>query len=124
MLVETCHNGATANGVSNEGLLENAPSGRWFRDKLKSISYDDAMLVTVYVQRKQFAKFVLGIGHFGVGDVNSYDCHGFSKSINSVTRTSGMVEYVLEYVPEFSPVTVPVNLIRSFFNSLSPLCSK
>jgi len=45
MLVEMCHNGATANGVSNEGLLENAPSGRWFRDKLKSISYDDAMLL-------------------------------------------------------------------------------
>jgi len=28
--------------------------------------------VTVYVQREQFAKFVLGIGHSGVGDLNSY----------------------------------------------------
>jgi len=29
--------------------------------------------VTVYVQRKQFVKFVPKIGHSGVGDVNGYE---------------------------------------------------
>jgi len=54
-------------------------------------------VVTVYVQREQFAKFVPRVGHSGVRDVNSYDPFVRSGS-NNASRMVYMVFTVAIYL--------------------------